>query len=86
MLPCLMLAKRTNLLLDEYDHAMLVGLASQSNKTIGELIRYAVKKTYKSKKTLSANERAFRMIGRATKGLNFSGIDYKALINDGRKY
>lgn len=81
-----MLAKRTNVLLDEYDHAMLVELASQSNKTIGELIRYAVKKTYKSKKNLSANEKAFRMIRLATKGLNFSGIDYKALINDGRKY
>ena len=82
-----MLTKRTNVLFTEEDHLMLTDLARESNKTIGELVRSAVKKTYKSKKTkLTANEKAFRMIKKATKGLNFSGIDYKALINDGRKY
>ncbi len=81
-----MLTKRTNVLFTEDDYLMLSELAKESKKTIGEVVRHAVRKTYKAKKTLSANEKAFRMIEKATKGLDFSGIDYKALIEYGRKY
>lgn len=81
-----MLTRRTNVLFDEADYATLLMYSRERNKTIGELVRQAVKKTYKVKKTLTANEKAYRMIEKATKGLDFSGIDYKALINYGRKY
>lgn len=83
----MLLTKRTNLLLSEEDYSILMTLSREKKKTMGELVRYAVKKTYKFKKdTLTANEKAYRMIRKATKGLDFSGIDYKALINYGRKY
>ncbi len=82
-----MLTRRTNVLLAEEDYLRLSVLAKEANKTMGELIRHAVKKTYKYKKdALTANEKAYRMIDKATKGLDFSGIDYKELINYGRKY
>jgi len=81
-----MLTRRTNVLFDEADYVTLLMYSRERNKTIGELVRQAVKKTYKVKKTLTANEQAYRMIEKATKGLDFSGIDYKALINYGRKY
>lgn len=81
-----MLTRRTNVLFDEADYATLLMFSRERNKTIGELVRQAVKKTYKVKKTLTANEKAYRMIEKATKELDFSGIDYKALINYGRKY
>ncbi|MDP3994901.1 MAG: hypothetical protein Q8P91_03655 [bacterium] len=81
-----MLTRRTNVLFDEADYANLLMHSRERNKTIGELVRQAVKKTYKVKKTLTENEKAYRMIEKATKGLDFSGIDYKALINYGRKY
>lgn len=82
-----MLTKRTNVLLSDTDYAMLSMLSSQESKTMGELIRYAVQKTYKTtKKALTANEEAFREVKKLTKGMNFTGIDYKSLVNYGRKY
>ena len=82
----MLLTRRTNVLFDETDYATLLMYSQERGKTIGELVRNAVKKTYKVKKTLNSNEKAFRMIGKAIKGLNFSGVDYKDLINYGRKY
>lgn len=83
----MLLTKRTNVLFDEYDYATLASLSRKKNKTIGELVRLAVKKTYKiNKGALTANEKAFRKIKSITKGLDFSGIDYKVLVNYGRKY
>lgn len=82
-----MLTYRTNVLFDEEYRDHLTLLSQMSRKTIGELIRDAVKKTYKiKKKALTANEKAYRAIRKITKGMNFSGIDYKALIEYGRKY
>lgn len=82
----MLLTRRTNVLLDEESYAVLSMYSQDEGKTLGELIRTAINKTYKAKKILNVNEKAYRMINRATKGLNFSGIDYKELINYGRKY
>lgn len=82
----MLLTRRTNVLLDEANYATLLMYSQERSETIGELIRKAIKKTYKAKKMLNVNEDAYRMIRRATKGLSFSGIDYKELINYGRKY
>ncbi|MEK7472536.1 MAG: hypothetical protein AAB625_00705 [Patescibacteria group bacterium] len=82
----MLLTRRTNVLFDETDYATLLMYSQERGETIGELIRNAIKKTYKAKKVLNANEKAYRMIRKATKGLDFTGIDYKELINYGRKY
>ena len=82
----MLLTRRTNVLLDEANYATLLMYSQERGETIGELIRNAIKKTYKAKKTLTANEKAYRAIRRITKGMDFSGIDYKALIEYGRKY
>lgn len=82
----MLLTRRTNVLFSEEDYLMLSKLTKNSNKTIGELVRHAVKKTYRHKKELTANEKVFRKIAKITKGIDFSGIDYKALVNYGRKY
>ena len=81
-----MLTRRTNVLLEEEDYLHLSLLAHETGRTMGELVRRAVKKTYKAKKPLTQTQEAFREIRRLTKGMNFSGLDYKALINEGRKY
>ena len=54
---------------------------------MGELIREAIlakyiKKGGYNKKRLGV----FEELEKITKGMNFSGIDYKALVEDGRKY
>ena len=82
----MLLTRRTNVLLSEADYAMLSALARNSNKTMGELLRHAVKKTYKVKKGLTSTQKAFKEIRKITRGMDFSGMDYRALINDGRKY
>ncbi len=82
----MLLTRRTNVLLDEENYATLLMYSKDRGETIGELIRKAIKKTYKAKKTLTANEKAYRAIRKITKGMDFSGIDYKALIEYGRKY
>lgn len=81
-----MLTRRTNVLFTEEDYLMLSRLSTESKKTVGELVRHAVKKTYKSKKKMTNTKKAFIEIRKLTKGMDFSGIDYKALINYGRKY
>ncbi len=80
------LTKRTNVLLSEEDYAMLSALAKDSNKTIGYLIRHALKKTYKNKNR--SNKELVRMI---KKGWTFLKnpeipVDYKGWIDYGRKY
>lgn len=83
----MLLTKRTNVLLDESDYATLLIYRQKEGKTLGELIRDAVRKVYKApKKKLTVNEMALNKIAKITTGLDFSGIDYKELISDGRKY
>ena len=83
----MLLTRRTNVLFTEEDYLTLSSLAEQYNKTIGELVRRAVKKTYKiTAQKMTANQEAFRLIAKATRGMNFTGLDYKALADYGRKY
>ncbi len=81
----MLLNRRTNVLFDEIDYTTLVRISKKEGKTIGELVRQAVRKTYKTRKKLTDNEKAFRIIKKVTRGLDFSGINYKELINNGRK-
>ena len=84
-----MLTRRTNVLFEEEDYIMLSGLAKDSNKTIGELVRHAVKKTFKFKaKDTKINKELVARIKRGWKFLKHPEIpvDYKALVENGRKY
>lgn len=79
-----MLVKRTNILFDEDLWDKLVNLAHESGKSIGKLVRKAVVETYFSD-NLAEEREAFKEILKLRK--TFKGtIDYKALINEGRKY
>lgn len=85
MLMC-MLKKRTHILFDEETFNTLVYLASRKQKSIGELVRSAVKKTYK--KELSVGEKREKAIDEI---LTYQPIDispYKAadFVKMGRKF
>jgi len=81
------LTRRTNVLLSESDYLTMKSISFKKGKTMGELIRQAIlakyiKKGGYNKKRLGV----FEELEKITKGMNFSGIDYKALVEDGRKY
>lgn len=84
-----MLTRRTNVLLEEEDYLTLAYLSRQEDKTIGELIRSAVAKTYKSKAGVGSAEKSLKSSIQSGWGLLVNPkkpIDYKALIEYGRKY
>lgn len=82
-----MLTKRTNILFDEELWKRLTSLAQKRNTSVGELVRIAVKETYDTKdemleKRRKAIEETLKYRPKPFKGK----IDYKALINAGRKF
>lgn len=81
-----MLTRRTNVLLSEIDYLTLSRLAADKGKTMGELIRQAIEKTYKISKKKDSVARALNRINQLGKKVNTKNIDYKELINYGRKY
>ena len=80
-----MLTKRTQILFDQELWQKLNQLAESRNTSIGELVRLAVKKHYTNDALLERRERAIEatLKGRFT---SKGKIDYKELINYGRKY
>ena len=83
-----MLTRRTNVLFDEADYANLLMHSRERNKTIGELVRQAVKRTYKVKKMDNREKILLKKIKEGWKFLKNPEIpvDYKALVEYGRKY
>jgi len=79
-----MLTKRTNILFDEEMWSRLKTLAKNQKTTVGKLIRNAVKETYFSDKHFRERVSAINNIFKKRK--RFKKIDYKKLINHGRKY
>lgn len=81
-----MLTKRTNILFDDAQWIKLDKLAKKQNISVGELVRQAVDKTYFTqdlqKQIQNAHETILKVRPKPVKGR----IDYKALINYGRKY
>lgn len=79
-----MLTKRTNILFEEETWQTLLALAKSREVSVGELVRKAVKTTYlqeaeKTKRMAAAKE----IISLRKKQKE---INYKELINYGRKY
>ncbi|MBU2052085.1 hypothetical protein KKH13_02660 [Patescibacteria group bacterium] len=81
-----MLTKRVNFLFEEETYQMLQEQAAIERVSIGELVRKAIKKTYVDKDSarLKRIARACREIEKIR--VVQKNIDYKALINAGRKY
>jgi hypothetical protein len=80
-----MLTHRTNVLFSADEHNLLLALSREHGKTMGELIRQAVKKTYKKKK-VSSLAASFKRIKEITKNVDTKGIDYRAMAIEGRRY
>lgn len=79
-----MLTKRTNILFDEMLWRKLVRLASDKNTSVGKLIREAVKEKYILDSELAERRAVLEDIERIRPHLK-GKVDYKALINHGRK-
>lgn len=79
-----MLSKRTNILFDENLWQALIALAKKRNVSAGKLIREAVREKYIPDTKLSETKNLLEDIERIRP--RFKGkIDYKELINYGRK-
>jgi predicted DNA-binding protein len=80
------LLKRTNVLLTEEDHAFLSELVKNKGKTMGQLIRDAIKKTYHLENKKSGADISQRI----KSGWKFlinpqKRLDYKKMVEYGRK-
>lgn len=85
MLMCMcMLNKRTHILLDENLWLQLMALAKAQNISVGELVRKAVKEVYFDKNKKEKMAKAMEVILKTRK--KFKKINYKEMINYGRKY
>ena len=80
-----MLIKRTNILFEEETWKMLTRLAIEKQVSASELIRKAIKGTYFSEGEKMNNEKIFNQIVSLRKKLK-GKIDYRKLIEDGRKH
>jgi len=79
-----MLTKRVNFLFEEETYRMLQERAVTESISVGDLVRRAVKKTYAGDNKQQKIAKAIQDIRRIRKV--FKNIDYKELINAGRKY
>jgi len=80
------LTKRTNILFDEELWNLLNAVAKKENTSVGNVVRKAVRKTYFEDNVLKRRAEACKKI-LAIRPKPYPGkIDYKELINYGRKY
>ena len=79
-----MLTKRTNILFKEDQWLSLVALAQEWGTSVAELVRQAVDEKYLQGKRDAEVKKAVETILRIRKKV--PGINYKELINAGRKY
>lgn len=81
-----MLTKRTHILFDEGFWKKLVQLADREKTSIGQLVRQALEEKYMKEDKLEQRRRAIEATFRDRPASAKGKIDYKALINAGRKY
>lgn len=87
MLLCMcMLTKRTNILFDNELWAVLAAASKAEKASIGELVRRAVGDRYAKVDLLARRKAAFEHILKIRPAPARGKIDYKELINYGRKY
>lgn len=76
-------------MLDPAMFSWLQQKADKDQKTIGSLVRLLLEKAYQSDANQIKKDRlkAMKSVQKLRSKIHFDGpIDYKALINDGRKY
>ena len=84
-----MLNKRVHILFEEEKYKLLNALAAEKGSSVGELVRVAVQRVYVEprEKQFSDRQKAFDRLKQWQKKIGtFKGLDYKALIEYGRKY
>ena len=86
MLLFIMLTKRTNLLLDESDYMALNELSNDTKKTMGKLIREAIVGFYGFKRKEEKIDDLLNKVHKLAKKINTKGINYREMIDYGRKY
>jgi hypothetical protein len=80
-----MLTRRTNILFDETQWAILAAESKAQKTSIGELVRHAVADTYGHKDLIARRKAIFDRIIKIRPAAVRGTIDYKELINYGRK-
>lgn len=81
-----MLNRRTNVLLNEVDYMALNQLANNRKKTMGELIREAIVSFYGFNKEEDTIDNLLKKVHKLARKINTKGVNYKEMINYGRKY
>lgn len=84
-----MLNKRVHILFEEEKFNLLELLAMEKGQSVGELVRFAVQRIFiePKEKELSDREKAFEALGKLQLLTRQKGrVDYKELIEYGRKY
>ena len=81
-----MLNKRTQILFGEELWKTLSLLSREKKLSIGKLVRNAVEKTYMKSVDLETRRKAIESILKHRPAPVKGSIDYKALINAGRRY
>ena len=80
-----MLTKRTNILFDNDLWNLLTSVARREKSSVGEVVRRAVSKVNKDTDLEGRKKDAFVTI-RTLRVKQKEIVDYKSLINEGRKY
>ncbi len=80
-----MLTHRTQILLDEETIKTLKHLAKQQKTTVGKLVRKAIKNNYFIQDPYSHRKQVLKNILKTRPQISNKAIDYKELINYGRK-
>lgn len=81
-----MLTRRTNLLLAETDYLALTGISQQTGRTVGDLVRNAIREKYGVGDIANHRRLALKNIAALGKKVNTRNINYRDLINRGRKH
>jgi len=80
-----MLTKRTNILFDNDLWNLLNSVARREKSSMGEVVRKAVSKVYRGDNFIEQKRQAFETI-KKFRVRQRGSVDYKTLINEGRKY
>jgi predicted DNA-binding protein len=80
-----MLTHRTNVLLSPDEYGMLLALSREHGRTMGELVRHAVKKTY-GERSKDSFFNSLERIRQMTKGIKIKKSEYRSLVVEGRRY
>ncbi len=81
-----MLTKRTNILFDEKLWQEIFKLAKKEKTSMGNIVRSAVREKIEREADLAQRRRAIDEILRIRPKPYKGKIDYKALINEGRRF